>query len=146
MVSRRFSLSAVLSLLLTELTTPVISSRPAASEVGGLQHSLHAENHPKVGDEFESLSDSLQQVGELLSKARSAQESAEVAASNFAQKNPTDFYAFGHRVEAAAQDEVKALEQANKNVLKKDEETPREALRAAEKAAAGDGNDESNDE
>mmetsp|Transcript_42786 Transcript_42786/g.99700 ORF Transcript_42786/g.99700 Transcript_42786/m.99700 type:complete len:126 (+) Transcript_42786:104-481(+) len=98
------------------------------------QRAIH--RHRKgVDEDFKSLATNLDQYATLLNTAKSAEQSAEEAATNFAVENPKDFAHFQEKVQSAAAESAKLLEKANEQVLKKDEEIPRKALEEADAAA-----------
>ncbi|CAK9018281.1 unnamed protein product [Durusdinium trenchii] len=95
-------------------------------------HARYLHSKKDVEDDFQLLTKDLDEYAELLQNAKTASQSAEEAAHQFAKENPKDFAQFQQHVKSAAQEAAVALEKANAELKKEDEETPRQALREAE--------------
>lgn len=110
------------------------SSRPHLVETLEAKHvhKVH-KGHSKKGieDDFLSLTKNLDEYAALLQNAKTASQSAEVAAKEFAAENPKDFKKYQHNVQSAAREAAQALEKANAQLKKEDEDMPREALKEA---------------
>eukprot|EP00435_Cladocopium_sp_Y103_P056665 s643_g19.t1 len=96
-------------------------------------HKEHKGHKSKKGieDDFLSLTKNLDEYAALLQNAKTASQSAEVAAKEFAAENPKDFKKYQHNVQSAAREAAQALEKANAQLKKEDEDMPREALKEA---------------
>ncbi|CAE7229697.1 unnamed protein product [Symbiodinium sp. KB8] len=93
----------------------------------------HKALHKKgVDEDFKSLKAGLDEYAGLLESAKTAEKSAEDAATEFAVENPKDFAQFKESVQNAAEQSANLLEKANTQVLKEDQEIPEKALEDAE--------------
>ncbi|CAE7753097.1 unnamed protein product [Symbiodinium sp. CCMP2456] len=96
----------------------------------------HKALHKKgVDEDFKSLKAGLDEYAGLLESAKTAEKSAEDAATEFAVENPKDFAQFKESVQNAAEQSANLLETANTQVLKEDQEIPEKALEDAEAQA-----------